>query len=194
MSIERDLRKLQAAKPKPGDRLPRGSRPTIGLSQTDRAPTPDADFQRTYNRVFKTSGYATIGQANDFAWMPQRALEIRNAARSAIDLGDQSGAIGFQVEHAQVYAVNATGAVTLNFDVGDIPDIEDRSGLDIEFLVLIENPQGFAISLTVDHWAPYDAAPNLQRAGFYEILVAILKFPTRQIVRAYPCIQPPVTP
>ena len=68
-----------------------------------------------------------------------------------------------------------------------------RGGLDVSFSVLIENDGGHAIEVAADHWAPLSEAPALDRAGFYEINVAIAVLPGKQIVRAFPCIQPAET-
>lgn len=189
MSIERNLRKLQAADTKPGDKLPRVSRPSLALGERAGAPTANADFQRAENELFKSSGPATLGMANDFGWLPQRAVEIQNGGRTAIDLGNHSGGLILNVDHAMVYAVIATGPLNISFDTQEILESYNRSGIEIEFVIKIDNTAANAITVTADHWAPYDTAPTLNKAGFHEIVVSITIFSSRRIVCAYPVIQ-----
>lgn len=192
MSIERNLRKLQAADTKPGDKLPRVSRPSLALGERSGAPTPNADFQRAENELFKSSGPATLGMANDFGGMPQRDMEIRSAAWTVIESGDVGGNVMINVDHAHKYIMQATAPMSLQFDVDEFPEPYQRTGIDIEFLVVIENPDGHDITIAADHWAPFDEPPAMDRAGFYEILIAIMVLPSRSIIRGYPAIQPPL--
>lgn len=192
MSIERNLRKLQAADPKPGDKVPSISRPSLALGQREGAPTADADFQRLENELFKSSGAATLGLANDFGGMPQRDMEVRTAGWSVIPMGNVSGSTAISVEHAQKFYMTATAPLTLTFDTDSFPEPYERSGIDIEFLVMIKNPDGHAVTIAADHWAPFDEAPDLSRAGFYEILIAVMIVPDETLIRAYPAIQPPL--
>jgi hypothetical protein len=187
--IERALKKLQAKPPKSGDVLPRGGKPSLAVSEVTRVPPSDTDFQRNENGIMKRSGTPTLGMGHDWGWMPQRAMEIRNSVHSVIDLGAKAGAVSLKVEHAQIYVVQPSAAISLLFDTSGVVDTYGREGVNVDFLVMIENPGGFGVTVNVNHWAPTGAAPNLNRAGFFELLVSIALLPSRQISRGYPCIQ-----
>lgn len=188
--IERSIARLTAAKPKRGDAVPPAQRPEPVMGSLDHQPSPNADFQRTATKTFKTAGPATVGQAHDFGWMPQTGIEARAIGRTAQSLGNVSGNRTLKIEYGAVYEMTLTGATTFTFDVASAIDPYGRSGIDIDFRLLIDNAGGYAINMPINRWGPRGTAPLLNRVGFYEFDISYLKTKTKTIIRAHPIVMP----
>lgn len=184
MSIERNLAKLQAAKNRPGDKVPPPAKPQPVPGRAEIEPEGDVDFQRDHQKVFKNAGYATLGLGNDFGRMPQRDMELRSYDETIINMGSVSGTVTLEADRANVFYLALSGDATIAFEVGD------RTGVDVSCSLLIDNTGGHAITIEADHWAPRDVEPALDIGGFYEISVAIAVFEETTIIRAFPCIIP----
>jgi len=193
MSIERNLAKLTAKQNRDGDRVAQsgGSVPVIAsaTSQTDGQP----DVSLKNDAYLKRSGAASLDTGNAFHGLPQVGMEIRSAAETVIDLGNRSGAIIINVARANVFKINLTGAATFTFTADDWPyrafERSAASGLDYGISLLISKG-ATTLGMTVDHWAPKSAAPDLSKAGFYEIGIAICVVNGVSVVRGYPVIVP----
>ena len=195
--IERALRKLQAAQPKPGDALPHAGRSPVSISETNRTPEPNADLQRENANVMKSTGSPTLGLGADWQGMPQMHQEIRAYGETVIDLGNVSGAVQIDLSQAGVWKMTVTGPTTIEVNVIDWPydayprstDGNRKTGIDLSASLLI-NKQFGSLDVDVDHWAPAHEAPNFGPNGFYEIGVAACRVGSNLTVRGYPVIRP----
>ncbi|MBB5700017.1 hypothetical protein [Sphingomonas yantingensis] len=197
--IERDLKRLQARSPKPGDVLPRNGRsgaPAIGA--TTRTPAADTDFQRYENAVMKRSGAMTLGLGADMQGMPFNHPEMRSYGETVIDLGGVQGNLQIDVSLANVFEMNIVGQTAISFGLGDWPTLAyERSGspptgVDIPVTLMITKGTG-SLGFEVSVWAPRGSAPDTTAAGYYEFGFAYRHYPGANTakVRGYPIILPP---
>lgn len=141
----------------------------------------------------RSGGNAGLETGNNFHGMPQSNMELRAPAESALDHGIVEGAFPIYMDDAQVQLLTLSGPTALTFDLASWQPRKYASqpnhGIDVAVTLLIHKGAG-ALTMAVNHWAPFDEEPDFDQAGFYEIGIAICRVGTNVLVRGYPAIRP----
>lgn len=157
----------------------------------------DNDQLIEQSNLIRTSGAPSLDSGNRWNGRVQYQMETRSDAQTSVGYPNVSGNLVIDFAIANVFRIRLTGDTNISFDVSNWPsDSYNKqggmpTGLEYAIVMKIDNPNGFTLNISANHWAPESDAPDLSRSGYYEVCMTINQTPGfSTIVSGYPSIQP----